>query len=214
MKINIKRRRKQKTLNKWFIVVVLIVILLFISTSYSLWSTQLYIEGNVTGEFEPPLLPIDIDMVSNNRYTEGSISRHWLYGNMFSIDSDSFDKISNTLTTKINIEETVLVVLNPEVQLNVSFTIQNNTDTNFLNGNIKLISYSDPNQIINVNNLNNNISITEENRTINSGSSGEISISTTMYKTTNNLTSAYYNFEITYDVDGITHYFYYNIVIE
>ena len=72
-----KIKRKVKINNTVFIVLLLIVILLFISTSYSLWSTDLQINGTITTNYSGKKLPVELESLGNdkngvNRYTSNT----------------------------------------------------------------------------------------------------------------------------------------------
>ena len=210
MRINVKRR-KHYALNKWYIVIILIIVLFLISTSYSLWSSQLYIEGNVSGEYEPPLLPVDVEMVNNNDYIDlifGDDNGWNIIGSIYVFEGDSFDSNTNTLTTTIDKQRDSIIV-NPDIDFDITFTIQNNTDSMFTNGNIQLVEYNDPGNITNGNNINCSIG----SSTISSGGSTEINLSG-IFKGQGDVNNTHFDFQITYDIDGVTHYFYYNIVVQ
>lgn len=207
MKIKIKGRKKHNILNTWCIVIVFIIILLLISTSYSLWSSELYIKSDISAQYVPPKLPIEIPAVENDRYTTNvdmnlpGIS--WV--DIYTVQSDEYDRINNILTTTI-VQENYSLIYFVETTLEISFTIPNNTDTVFSNGEIKLVESNDENNIATISNT----SVTQE---IQSGGTGTVTISGSLKCNTTVADNTYYNYEISYEIDGVKHYFYYNLII-
>lgn len=55
-----KIRKRNKTFKTWYIFIILVVILILISTSYALWSSELYINGTVTGEKQINEIPVTL----------------------------------------------------------------------------------------------------------------------------------------------------------
>lgn len=208
MGVNIRKRKKHKILNNWYIIIVFVIILLFVSASYSLWSEELYINWNISGEYVPPNLPIENPNTGNDYPIEASFGRTPIFNTeLYRLQSNVYDSIENTITTTIKqVNQSGIYFLGSSTE--ISITINNNTDTMFSKGKIELLQdeSNDSSGIANIS----NVTVTEN---ISSGSSGTINISATLSSTEQVPDNTHLNYLITYELDGITHYLYYNIII-
>ena len=203
-----KFKRKNKTFKSWYILVILIIIIILMSTSYSLWQTNLYINGTVVGELNLPELPVEVpsqgtDENGIDRVTVNTSMDFW-GTDIYEVTDEEYN--GNTITTSIrHLYKQWFGSSNPEVT--ISFEIQNNTDKNFTNGAIDLIDYNDGNGIFQ------NLEYTTSNATITPGESSKISISVRLKGNEDVADNTYYNFAITYEIEGVKYYFYYNIIL-
>lgn len=212
MKYKVRRKKVFKT---WYIFAILIVILVVISTSYALWSTTLYINGTVMGTYEVPKLPVEIpsqgtDSHGVNRYTSSvdmKINLGFMQREAYIVQNEEYNKSENKITTTIK-QNYVQSFLKNTVTAQITLQIPNNTSSDFINGQITLTESNDTAGILSGSwtaslSNNNMISAGEE-------ATATIEGSLKAYKTVANNT--YYNFTISYEVDGVTYYFYYNLV--
>ncbi len=139
MKYKIKRRKK--AFKTWYILLILLIIIILMSTSYSLWQTNLYINGTIVGEYLEPELPIEIVKPDNNSdrlSTNTSFEVSGLFTNfdIFTVDKDVQE--GNTVTTQIvnaNKADGILGIISSRtVNVTISFTIQNNSEYTFTDG--------------------------------------------------------------------------------
>ncbi len=206
MKIKIKRRKKG--FKNAYIVVLLMIVLIFISTSYSLWKTTLTINGTVTGVYSEPKLPVEIESLGENsdnvnRFTSNT-SLKTLGVDIYKVVDETYeDNVITTTIQQVYKQSTGLNIF--RVKPTITLTIPNNTSSVFTNGTVTLIEYNDPNSIFQ--NITQSISTT-----ITEGSTGTVTISGTLRGNYDVATNTYYKFKITYDVDGVTCVFYYNLI--
>lgn len=210
MKTKIKVKRRRKTLNKWYIFIILVVILIFISTSYALWSTKLYINGTVIGEKKEPELPVEIPSLGTDsngvdRVTDSSGSSFSLYGvEMLRVTSEKCD--GNKITTTIT-QIYKQWILSSTLTININLSLPNNSSYDFTDGQIEQITDEtyDPNSVIS----NMSGTITE---TIASGSTGTVTVSGTMKGDSTIAANTCYSYAISYMVNGVRSYCYYKII--
>lgn len=207
MKYKIKRKRK--TFKVWYICFILIIVLILMSTSYSLWNTNLYIKGDVTLEYQEPELSVNVP--SQGRDDNGidrvtvNADMVVMWQDIYRVTAEEYE--GNTITTTIKhiYMQQWGTWFNPD--LNISFEIQNNTSQDYTDGMIELIEYSDNNNIFQ------GLSYTTSNTTITAGGSSEISISATLRGNQTVADNTYYSFAISYMVEGVRRYFYYNVIL-
>lgn len=207
MKIKIRRRRK--TFKVWYLLVVLIVILIFISSSYALWNTKLYINGNVSFTYTEPQLPVEIpsqgtDANGVNRFTTGGQFKFWNQDFYKVVDETYSDNIITT-TLQENYKQ---ILLQNSVSADITLTIPNNTSSDFTDGTIELIEQNDTNGV-----LNGSFSTTLSSTTISAGETATATITGSLKGYVNVATNTYYNFAISYKIGETRYYFYYNLII-
>lgn len=203
-----KIKRKRRILNKWYILLILLVILIFISSSYSLWSTRLYINGTVIGKKEAPELPVEIpsqgtDSNGVNRYTSNT-NLTFVFWEIYRVVAEEYT--GNTITT------TIKHILKQQyswssVSPTITLTIPNNTSSTFTDGKIELIDSKDTNNVFQ------NVSYNVSSTTIDAGGTTDVTISGTLKGNLDVADNTYYNFAITYKIGDTEYVFYYNIII-
>ena len=203
MKIKIKKRHK--AFKVWYIVSVLIIIMVIMSTSYSLWKTELNIEGNIKVTYTEQQLPIQIpsrgEVDNIERFTTNT-EMTALATTIYRVTAEEY--VGNTITTTIKHEyKQVTNWVYPDVK--ITFQIPNTTDKTFTNGKIELVSSNDPNGVWT------DMGYSTSNATIEPGGSAEMSVTGTLRGNQNVADNTYYNFNITYRIDGVIHYFHYNV---
>lgn len=203
-----KINKKKKAIKTRYIFIIIIIILLFTSISYSKWSTQLNINGSITGEYKAPDLPVIIDPKDDtstgesNRFTANT-KMEVLGTEIYKVVGDSYE--GNTITTTIkHVYKKVTSWWNPSPTF--TLTIPNNNSTDFTEGQIELLEKQDSNSILS--NLNYNVA-----SEIMAGSTGDVTISATLAANKNVANNTYYKFAISYKLGEVRYYFYYNIII-
>lgn len=204
MKYKIKRRNK--TVKTWYIVFIFIVIIILMSTSYSLWQTKLYINGKIAAEIKS--LPVEIPPQGTD---ENGIDRVTTNTSMDFIGTEIYrvvseEHVENTITTTIqHVYKQWFGTSN--IDTTISFNFQNTTDKDFTNGEINLIDYNDANNILY------NLNYTISNATVSPGESAEVQISGRLRGNEDVADNTYYHFVITYYIENVKYYLYYNIII-
>ena len=202
-----KLKRKRKTFKVWYILLILIVIIISMSTSYSLWNTNLYIRGNVTGNYTEPELPVDIVKPSSDRLTTNSdLTGGWFGVNVFRFESDTVD--GNTVTTSIT--NGFKTWITERIKITFSMTLQNNSGSTYTEPIIQVEEY-DPSERIfpastNVNDL---LSVT----TVLSGNSVTLTAELEFIATEDVEPGSYVNYKISFLCNGIRRYYNYKILI-
>ena len=203
-----KINKKKKAIKTRYIFVIIIIILLCTSISYSKWSTQLNINGSITGEYKAPDLPViiapkdDTSTGESNRFTANT-KMEVLGTEIYKVVGDSYE--GNTITTTIqHVYKKVTSWWNPSPTF--TLTIPNNNSTDFTEGQIELLEKQDSNSILS--NLKYNVA-----SEIMAGSTGDITISATLAANKNVANNTYYKFAISYKLGEVRYYFYYNIII-
>lgn len=214
MKYKIKRRRK--VFKTWYILLILIVILVVISTSYALWSTTLYINGTVSGTYEEPKLPVEIpsqgtDSNGINRYTSNVDMivdiNGWIQREVYTVQNEEYNQSENKITTTIK-QSYVQSILRNTVTAEITLQIPNNTSSDFVNGQITLTESNDTAGIL----RGSWTGTLSDNNTISAGGTATVTITGSLKAYTTVASNTYFNFTISYEVDGVTYYFYYNLV--
>ena len=213
MKYKIKRRRK--VFKTWYILVILIAILVVISTSYALWSTTLYINGTVSGTYEEPKLPVEIpsqgtDSNGVNRYTSNVdmiVDIGFMQREVYTVQSEEYNQSENKITTTIK-QSYVQVFLKNTVTAEITLQIPNNTSSDFINGQISLTESNDTAGILS----GSWTGTLSDNNTISAGGVATVAIQGSLKAYTTVASNTYFNFTISYEVGGVTYYFYYNLV--
>jgi hypothetical protein len=197
-----KKYKRKIEINLITLICILIVVLMAINVGYSLWSSKLTINGKVTLDYEPQPLEVQIVPITSKSYTSntGFSDGDNVY---FEFLSDKYEN-NNLITT---IEST----LNDEnsSDISVSFSMKNTSQEGFLysNGKIELIESYDPEKAVT------NPKMVLTSTTVASGDT----VTAKFYATVDNKNldkNTYYKYQISFDVDGVTEYFYYTIKIQ
>lgn len=203
-----KIKRKKGILNKWYILLILFVVLIFVSSSYALWSTKLYIYGTVIGEKKAPELPVEIpsqgtDSNGVNRYTSNT-NLTFIWQEIYRVVAEEYN--GNTITTTIqHIYKQQYSWSN--IRPTITLTIPNNTSSTFTDGKIELIDSKDTNNVFQ------NVSYKVSSTTIDAGGTADVTISGTLKGNLDVANNTYYNFAITYKIGDTEYAFYYNIIL-
>lgn len=205
MKNKIKRRNK--AFKSWYVILILIVIIILMSTSYSLWQTELKVQGTITSKYEPPDLPIQIpsqgkDDNGIDRVTVNTDMKFALT-TIFEVTDEVYE--NNKITTTIShVYHQVLGSTSPSMK--ITFSIPNSANKTFTNGTISLTDYNDSNSTLE------NLDYTVSPTTIEPGDSSTVTITGKVRGNRDVADNTFYNFTITFNIDGVKHYFYYSII--
>ncbi|MCI8290646.1 MAG: hypothetical protein HFJ25_00080 [Clostridia bacterium] len=188
--------RKKYYSNVILVLAFLVATLITINIGYSLWSTKLNISGKVTLDLKVPYLDVSIVKLENGHYT-------YCRG---ITESDSYkDEISeNVLVTTLRISSQEEEKRN----INTNFSMKNiskNGDL-YTDGKVKLVEHSKNVDAIS------NISANLSKSVIESGNVDIFNFKADVDRTILE-NSAYYKYEIVYNVNGIQKNFYYTINI-
>lgn len=207
--MKIKIRRKKKALSKWYICIFLLIILIFSSIAYSLWSTDLYIYGQVSGEYsEEPDLPVEIpsqgeDSNGVNRFTSSS-NITALGQEIYRVTLEEYE--GNTITTTIqHIYKQSTSWFYPTAT--ITLTIPNDNSLDLTDGTIELTESNDPNSIFQ------NVTYTLSDTTITAGGTTTATISGKLRGNQTVGDNTYYKFTINYNIGNVKFYFYYTIIL-
>lgn len=203
---NIKKYSKtNKVIKPPALVALLLVLLLFMSIGYSYWTTSLKIGGRVTAKSLE--LPIKIYL----RNIEDTETIRYSTDTGFTIDTKEIYQIAEEKYEGNRLVTTIKKVNNLEIdeniRTNLTLPIHNITNKDFNNGKIKLIDKNDSNGIFN------NINYSLSSEMIIAGGQTNININGNLKVNGDVSTNTFYKFEITYDIQGETYYFYYNLII-
>ena len=203
-----KIKRKNKTFKSWYMVLILIIIIILMSTSYSLWQTNLYINGTVVGEYTEPSLEVDIIKPSSDRFaTNSDLTGGWFGVSVFRFDRDEFDE-NNTITTYIqNGDKTWLT---QTITISFSITIQNNSGSTYTGAQVEIEEKDSNNRITPTStDVNDLLSTTE----IQSGDSVTLTAEIRFEARRDITVGDYVNYKISFLCDGVRKYFNYRIEI-
>lgn len=194
-----KYRLKKHNYINWIIVLIFVMIaLIFVNIGYSMWSTRLNIFGKVTLDLNRPYLEVTVPVVEGGRYIDFSD------GSGFEFVKDEYS--GNSLVTTLR--ATNIGERNLTNNLRVSFNMQNlsKNDELYVEGNIKLVDYS------NNNGAASNVNYYLSKGIIESGESDDFNFFTDINREMMD-GSIYYKYEIIYSINGIKKNFYYTINI-
>lgn len=202
-----KIKRKKKTIKVSYICLILLVILVLMSTSYSLWQTNLYINGTIVGEYVEPELPVDIVRPSDDRLTTNTNLTGGLFGvSVFRFESDTID--GNTVVTRItNGDKTWLT---QTITVTFSMTIQNNSGNTFTDAQIQVEEYDPSNRI---NPTSTNVNDLLSTTTVTNGNSVTLEAQIRFNATNDVTVGSYVNYKISFLCDGVRRYYNYQILI-
>ena len=183
-----KYKRRRKIISTKFILFVFVLILILIGSSYSLYTSKLYINGNVTLKYKEPKLE-NIDIVeSDGQQLALSASGTWSWISPASIKSSSkFDDdtfgVSATITNGWGTQK---------VTLTMTFT--NKNSSSLINGKIEIAE-------------NNGLTATTPtmDSTVASQSNGKVTV---VISSISSSTSGTIKYKISYEIDGIVKYMY------
>lgn len=200
-KYKIKKRRKP--IKTAYIFLVILIICIMMATGYSIFSTELNINGTVNlipkTDIEIPSVGEDENGVT--RFT-GSSSFGAAISNkeLFRITSETAE--GNVITTNLQVINTTgLWGLTAYTNARITLTIQNNSGYTFTNGSISLLESNNSDVMTNGKQV-------LDKATVENGETAVATITGTMYP--KNVTEGtYYKYQIQYDVNGTTQYFYY-----
>lgn len=202
-----KIKRKKRTIKVSYVCLILLVILVLMSTSYSLWQTNLYINGTVTGKYVEPELPVDIVRPSNDRLTTNTNLTGGLFGvSVFRFESDTVE--GNTVVTRItNGDKTWLT---QTITVTFSMTIQNNSGNTFTDAQIQVEEYDPSNRI---NPTSTNVNDLLSTTTVTNGNSVTLAAEIRFNATDDITVGSYVNYKISFLCDGVRRYYNYQILI-
>lgn len=183
-----KYKRRKKKVSTKFILCIVVLILVSIGSGYSLWTSKLYINGNIDLKYkEPKLENIDI-VTSNSQQIELSATGTWSWLSAASIESSSkFD--DDTFGVKATIKNGFGT---QTVTLKMTFT--NKNASSLTNGKIEIVENSDL--------AVDSYTVTP---TVASQSNG---VATIVLSSIKSSTSGTVKYRITYEIDEIKKYMY------
>ncbi len=211
MKKTYKIKRKKKKFNQIFFVIILICIIITMSTAYSLLSTNLTVSGNVTGQYisAPPLDVIvptpTVDENGVSRVTTNTNFAFW-GTTIFRVVSETYE--NNTITTTLKYVYNQIFA-SSHVSGTITLSLQNSTNTTFLNGKMEIEEIYDPNSNKAFQDNTYNVGST----TLQPGETTNPSIELTLagkYITDGTMCK----YKITYEVEGVLRVFYYVLILE
>lgn len=197
-----KIKKRKKTMKVSYIFLVILITCILMATGYSIYSTELNVHGTVT---VTPKTDIEIPSVGEDengvtRFTGTSkFNSPTLNIEVFRVTSETAE--GNIITTNLQTINTTWFGIALAADAKITLTIQNNSGYTFTNGQIDLIE-------------SNNTEVmtggaqTLDKTTVENGGSAVATITGRMYgKYVTEGT--YYKYQIQFDVNGTTQYFYY-----
>lgn len=175
------------------------------ATGYSVFNTELKING--TAIAIPQKTDIEIPSVGEDengvtRFTGSSnFSSPTLNIEVFRVTSETCE--GNVITTNLQVINTTWLWITLATNATITLTIENNSGYTFTNGKIKLIDYNNTKVMTNGKQ-------TLDKTTVENGETAVATIKGTMYGAYVT-TGTYYKYQISFDVNGETQYFYYII---
>lgn len=202
MKKNYKIKKRRKQISTISFMVVMLIIITTISIAFSLWSSELVINGKVVVGYKEPDLPVEIPSTGTTdgitRYTVNT-KLTWALTTIFKVEDETYE--GNTITTSLRCVYKQLLdssFIEPEITL----TIPNNTTDTFTNGRLTLYEYNDTAG-----------TVTDRSETLSSTTIAPSGTATVKIKCTLSSKSiddnTYYHYKIAYDVGEKTCYFNY-----
>ena len=202
MKKNYKIKKRRKQISTISFMVVMLIIITTISIAFSLWSSELVINGKVVVGYKEPDLPVEIPSTGTTdgitRYTVNT-KLTWALTTIFKVEDETYE--GNTITTSLRCVYKQLLdssFIEPEITL----TIPNNTTDTFTNGRLTLYEYNDTAG-----------TVTDRSETLSSTTIAPSGTATVKIKCTLSSKSiddnTYYHYKIAYDVGEKTCYFKY-----
>lgn len=202
MKKSYKIKKKRKQISVFSLMIILFIIISMMTVGFSLWSSELVIDGEVIVGYVEPSLPVQIPSTGTTdgitRYTVNT-KLTWALTTIFKVEDEVYE--GNTITTSLRCVYKQLLdssFIEPEITL----TIPNNTTDTFTNGTLTLYEYNDTAG-----------TVTERSETLSSTTIAPSGTATVKIK--GKISSkeiddnTYYHYKIAYDVAGKKCYFNY-----
>ena len=123
--MNYKIKRKKRTIKVSYICLILLVIIVLMSTSYSLWQKNLYIQGTVDINYLEPELAVEVvkpDSNSDRLSTNTSFVSVGILYRVFEVLGDEYEN-NNTVVTKLENANKVLWIGSFNKDVTFTFTI-------------------------------------------------------------------------------------------
>lgn len=206
--MNYKIKRKKRTIKVSYICLILLVIIVLMSTSYSLWQKNLYIQGTVDINYLEPELAVEVvkpDSNSDRLSTNTSFVSVGVLYRVFEVLGDEYEN-NNTVVTKLENANKVLWIGSFNKDVTFTFTIQNISGFIFTDGNVMVEEY-DPDGRINPTNA------TLSTTTVNNGDSVTLTAEVTFDAKNDITVGSYVNYKISFLCDGARRYYNYKILI-
>lgn len=187
---------------------ILIASLICASIGYSYWTANLSIGGTIiakgTTNLPVEIPPIGQDSNGVNRYTSSALFT-FLGVQIYKVVDEKYE--GNTITTYIKhvYKQTFDT---STVGAEISLTIPNNTSDIFTDGKIELTEYNDNNARFN------DVKCNLSSNTIASGETTKATVTGTLKGRNTVADNTYYYFRISFNLNGETRYFYYNIIFQ
>ena len=210
-----KIKRKKRTIKVSYVCLILLVILVLMSTSYSLWQTNLYINGTVDINYIEPELPVEVvtqgDRFSTN--TSFQIGGNLINYNIFTVNGDEND--GNTVTTNIvNADKPNWIIAwmyQDTVTVTFTMTIQNHSGFTFTEG--RLEGENNVNEEYDPDNRITPASANLSTTTVQNGENVTLTAEITFATKENITMGSYVNYKISFLCDGARRYYNYKILI-
>jgi hypothetical protein len=201
-----KFRKQKKQIKTVYIFIIILVICTTIATGYSIFNTELKINGTAILKTPAVITPPDTVVDENNvtRFTsDAKFTTPTLGITMFKVESEEYDGI-NTITTNLRTMNNQSIFGRPyEASSNITLNITNNSGQTFKNGTINVIDYSDTKTAFG------SRSQILSSTTVEDGSEVTITITGKMYGAYVT-EGTFYKYEVSFDLeDGSKQYFYY-----
>lgn len=206
--MNYKIKRKKRTIKVSYICLILLVIIVLMSTSYSLWQKNLYIQGTVDINYLEPELAVEVvkpDSNSDRLSTNTSFVSVGILYRVFEVLGDEYEN-NNTVVTKLENANKVLWVGPYNKDVTFTFTIQNNSGSTYTDGIVSVDEY-DPDERIDP--TSNSLSTTF----LQSGQSVTLTADITFDAKEDITIGSYINYKISFICDGVKRYYNYKILV-
>ena len=196
--------KRRYSISVFSILVITIALLGTLNIGYSLWSSKLNISGKVTLDEVPQ--PLDVSLISNGN--GGYITNTGFQteeGTWFDFISDEY--IDNSLITTIKVHENSNIDWFSS-DIMITFSMKNTSNEGYLysDGKVSLMEFSDSGKAVN------NVTTNILPPNLETGKTSSMVFSATINR--NDIKeNTYYKYAVTYNVDGLTRYFYYTIKI-
>lgn len=177
------------------------------ATGYSIFNTELKINGTATAKHQKTDIEIPTVGEDENGVTRFTGSSKFnspvLNIEVFRVTSET--SAGNVITTNLQVINTTWLWITVSTNATITLTIENNSGYTFTNGKIELIDNNNT-QVMNNGNQ------TLDKTTVENGETAVATITGTMYGAYVTA-GTYYKYQISFDVNGETQYFYYIINI-
>lgn len=185
------------------IFIILIVMSVTMATGYSIFKSELKVNGTITAmhkvDIEIPEVGEDENGVT--RFTGDSNFNSPLLGReVFRVIEETAE--GNTITTMLKAINTTFIGIKLVANAEITLTIENNSGKTFSNGSIEIVEYMDTGEAVT------NESHTLSKTTVENGDTAVATIAGDMYSA-NVVAGTYYKYKISFDVNGITENYYY-----